>query len=80
MRIEKDTIGEVAIPDEKLYGINTKRAEQKFPSSSEYVNQNLTKSYLQVKFTAASISYGTSLLPIEMEFLTEEKLIYLISN
>ncbi len=56
MRIEKDTIGELAIPDEKLYGINTKRAEQNFPSSSEYVTSNLIKAYLQVKLTDTNIN------------------------
>jgi len=65
MRIEKDTIGEVAIPDEKLYGINTKRAEENFPSSSEYVNSNLIKAYLQVKFADTNTNYGINILPKE---------------
>lgn len=80
MKIEINTIGEVAIPDEKLYGINTDRAEQNFPSSSEYVNPNLIKAYLQEKLATANINYKISILPKEMELLTEEKLIYLISN
>ena len=65
MRIEKDTVGEVGIPYEKLYGINTKRAEQTFPSSFQYANQNLTKAYLQVKLAAANTNYNTNILPKE---------------
>jgi len=39
MEIERYTIDKVAIPDEKLYGINTKRVELNFPSSSNYKNK-----------------------------------------
>ncbi len=75
MKIEIYTIGEVAIPYEKLYGINTKRAEQNFPSSSQYVNQNLIKAYLhQLILTIIKIFFP------KRELLTDEKLIYLISN
>ncbi len=65
MKIGIYTIGEVAIPYEKLYGINTKRAEQTFPSSSQYANQNLTKAYLQVKLAAANTNYNINILPKE---------------
>jgi fumarate hydratase class II len=65
MRIEKETIGEVAIPDKKLCGFNTKVAEHNFPSSSEYVDQNLTKAHLQVKLAAANNNYNIFILPKE---------------
>jgi aspartate ammonia-lyase len=65
MKIEIYTIGELTIPYEKLYGINTKRAKQNFPSSSQYVNKNLTKAYLRVKPAAANINYNKNILPKE---------------
>jgi len=65
MKIEIYTIGEVTIPDEKLYGINTKRAEQNFLSSFQYLNKNLTKAYLQVKLAEANTNYNKNILPKE---------------
>lgn len=65
MRIEKETIGEVAIHDKKLCGFNTIIAEHNFPSSSEYVNQNLTKAYLQVKLSGVNTNYNINILPKE---------------
>lgn len=79
MRIEIYTIGELTIPDEKSSGINTKRAKQNFPSSSQYVNKNLTKAYLQVKLATSNSNNNINILP-KRELLTDEKLIYLISN
>jgi hypothetical protein len=38
MEIERYTIDKVAIPEEKLYGINTKIVELNFPSFSKYEN------------------------------------------
>ncbi len=63
MRIEIDTIGEVIISDEKFYGINTNRTEQHLPSSSEYVNQNLSKAYLQVKLATSNTNNNINILP-----------------
>ena len=68
MKIEIYTIGEVAIPDEKSFGINTKRAEQIFPSSFQYVNQNLNNTYQQVKLAAANTNYNKNILPKERAF------------
>lgn len=65
MKIEIYTIDEVAIPDEKLYGINTKKAEQNFLSSLQYLNKNLTKAYLQVKLAEANTNYNINILPKE---------------
>jgi len=39
MEIERNTIDKVAIPDEKFYGINTKRVDLNFPSSSKNKNK-----------------------------------------
>lgn len=65
MRIETDTRGNVTIQDKTLYGINTVRALDNFPSSLEDVNPCLIKAYLQVKLAAANTNYKTGILPKE---------------
>ncbi len=38
MRIEQDCIGKLAVDDDALYGIHSKRAENNFPISSEKIH------------------------------------------
>ncbi len=53
MRLEKDCIGELFVPDEALYGINSVRAVRNFPISDEKVDAKIIESYLQLKKAAA---------------------------
>lgn len=62
MRIEKDSLGEMEIPDDALYGIHTLRSVKNFPVSSEYTNPQLIKAFLQVKLAAAETNYKCGLL------------------
>mgnify|MGYP000250596557 CR=1 FL=1 len=62
MRVEKDTFGEVDIPDSSLYGINSIRSVNNFPNSGERVNPYLIKAYLQVKQAAAETNYKCGIL------------------
>lgn len=62
MRFEKDSQGEVELPDNILYGITTFRSLNNFPPSGERINPYLIKAYLQVKLAAAETNYKCGLL------------------
>ena len=62
MRIEKDSIGEMEIQDEAIYGIHSLRSTNNFPKSGEKVHPSLVKAYLQVKLAAAETNYKCGLL------------------
>jgi aspartate ammonia-lyase len=62
MRIEKDSLGKVGIPDEALYGIHSVRSYNNFPKSGEKIHPLLIKSFLQVKLAAAETNYKCGLL------------------
>ncbi|MDP4173632.1 MAG: aspartate ammonia-lyase [Bacteroidota bacterium] len=62
MRIEKDSLGELEIADDALYGIHSYRSYLNFPSSNEKVNPYLIKAYLLVKSAAAETNYKCGLL------------------
>lgn len=53
MRIEKDCIGEMFVPDNVLYGIHSLRAKHNFPITDERVDHAIIQSYLQIKKAAA---------------------------
>ncbi len=53
MRIEKDCIGEMFVPDNVLYGIHSLRAKHNFPITNEKVDPAIIQSYLQIKKAAA---------------------------
>lgn len=56
MRIEQDCIGKLAIDDDALYGIHSKRAENNFPISSEKIHPLIIESFLQIKKAAAQVN------------------------
>ncbi len=62
MRKEKDSLGELEIPDSAYYGINSLRGLKNFPKSGERVNLYLIKAYFQVKQAAAETNYKCGLL------------------
>lgn len=53
MRIEKDSIGPLEIPDDAYYGIQSLRAAQNFPISGTQIHPLLIRSYLLLKRAAA---------------------------
>jgi aspartate ammonia-lyase len=57
-RIEKDLIGEMEIPAEALYGIQTLRALGNFPLSGRHVNPALIHAYGAVKLACAITNHG----------------------
>lgn len=53
MRIEHDSLGELAVPKDALYGIHTLRARENFPLESIKNDPELCKNFLLVKEAAA---------------------------
>ncbi|KAF0153603.1 MAG: aspartate ammonia-lyase [Ignavibacteria bacterium] len=65
MRIETDTIGQLEISGESLYGIHSLRSLKNFPSSGERIHPLLIKGYLQVKLAAAEANFKCGILTKE---------------
>jgi aspartate ammonia-lyase len=53
VRKEKDSLGELEIPDGVYYGIQAFRASQNFPISGTQVHPELLKTFLLLKRSAA---------------------------
>ncbi len=53
MRIEKDQIGSLSLPDQALFGINSLRSQQNFIQDETRVNESLIKSMILVKKACA---------------------------
>jgi aspartate ammonia-lyase len=67
-RIESDLLGEVAIPDEALYGAQTQRAVENFPASGQRTLGSfpaLVRALLMVKKAAALANAAAGFLPEE---------------
>lgn len=62
MRIEKDTLGELPIPDHVLYGIQSFRASKNFPISGNQVHPQLIRSFLLLKKAAAKANLQCGVL------------------
>lgn len=80
MRIEKDSIGKVELPNEAVYGINSYRSFNNFPVSGERVNPHFIKAFLQVKLAAAETNYKCGLLFKEKYESIEDAIEKLISE
>lgn len=63
-RIEKDSMGELAVPLQALYGAQTQRAVNNFPISGQQLPGNFIKALLQVKAAAARAN-------VELELISE---------
>lgn len=62
MRTERDTLGEMSLNDDAVFGINAYRSFRNFPASKERINPYLIKAYLLVKMAAAETNYKCGLL------------------
>lgn len=62
MRIEKDTMGEVELPDDAYYGAQTKRAVDNFPISGLRLPRLFIKAQGIVKLAAARVNSDLGLL------------------
>ncbi len=78
MRVEKDSLGELEIPDEALYGIHSLRSANNFPKSGERISPYMIKAFFQVKLAAAETNYKCGLLFKEKYDAIEEAIHELI--
>lgn len=65
MRLERDNIGPLNLPDDAVYGIHSYRASINFPSSGEEICPYFIKAYLKIKQAAAETNYSVGLLENE---------------
>lgn len=60
-RIERDTMGEVAVPADRLWGAQTQRSLQNFDISGERMPCELVRALAQVKRTSAVVNHAMGL-------------------
>ena len=65
-RIEKDSMGELAVPADALYAAQTQRAVNNFPVSGQPMPQAFIKALLLAKFAAAKANCQLELIPLAM--------------
>lgn len=65
MRIEKDSMGEMEVPQEALYGASTQRAVLNFPISGHKMPEDFIKSMGLLKFACAQANEDLGRLPKE---------------
>jgi fumarate hydratase class II len=61
-RIERDTMGELAVPADAYYGVQTARAIENFPISSMRMPRSLIRAMGLLKRAAASVNHSLGLL------------------
>jgi fumarate hydratase class II len=61
-RIERDSMGEIEVPAEKLWGASTERSRRNFRISTERMPEPLIRSLVLVKKAAASVNRDLGLL------------------
>ncbi|MBU1190275.1 MAG: aspartate ammonia-lyase [Gammaproteobacteria bacterium] len=63
MRIEKDALGELAVPDDALYGVHTCRSIENFNMAGERMPMELIFAMVQLKQACAAANAQLGLLP-----------------
>ncbi|WP_417345797.1 class II fumarate hydratase [Ferrimonas sp.] len=64
MRIEKDSMGELQVPKEALYGAQTQRAVNNFPISGRSMPESFIRALLKAKTAAARANGQLGQLPV----------------
>ncbi len=71
-RIEKDSIGELKVPKDALYGPQTQRAINNFPISGQTMPATFIKALLLAKQAAANANAKLKLIPEKMAIAIEQ--------
>ena len=71
-RIEKDSMGEMTVPKEALYGASTQRAVLNFPVSGQLIPGAVIHAYGLIKWAAARANHSLGLLPEDKAALIEQ--------
>src|SRR6478752_9077375 len=61
-RTERDTMGELAVPSDAYYGVQTARAIENFPISSMRMPRSVIRAMGLIKRAAAAVNYALGLL------------------
>ena len=64
-RMEKDSFGPIAVPQERLWGAQTQRSLEHFAISSERMPPELVNALAEVKRSAAAVNRSLGLLPAD---------------
>jgi fumarate hydratase class II len=70
-RVERDTMGDVVLPADALYGAQTQRATENFPISGEPIPPDLVHAIGLVKLASARVNRELGLLPPEVSVAIE---------
>ena len=62
MRIEKDTMGEMELPDDSYYGAQTQRAVENFQISSTKIPRSMIAAIAMIKRSAAIVNHKLDFL------------------
>ncbi|MCS7143351.1 MAG: class II fumarate hydratase [Aigarchaeota archaeon] len=62
-RVERDTLGELSIPEDAYYGVQTARALSNFPISGLRFQRHFIRSLALIKYAAAKANASLGLLP-----------------
>jgi len=65
MRTERDSMGEVQVPEDAYYGASTQRAVDNFPISDLRFGRRLVQALGMIKSAAASVNAESGLVPAE---------------
>jgi fumarate hydratase class II len=65
MRIEKDSMGDVQVPDDAYYGASTQRAVDNFPISNLRFTRRMIEALGLIKGSAAAVNFGLGLITKE---------------
>lgn len=71
-RIEKDSMGEMPVPADALYGASTQRAVLNFPVSGRPVPYPVVHAYGLIKWAAAKVNAELGILPADKAALIEQ--------
>ncbi|MDQ2812805.1 MAG: class II fumarate hydratase [Actinomycetota bacterium] len=66
MRVEHDSMGEVEVPADALWGAQTQRAVQNFPVSGEPISRDMIGALAAIKGAAAAVNAGLGALEPDM--------------
>jgi fumarate hydratase class II len=71
-RIERDSMGEMPVPAEALFGASTQRAVLNFPVSHESVESGMVRAFGLIKWAAARVNGELGHIPTEKTALIEQ--------
>ena len=71
-RIEKDSMGNLEVPFDAMYGANTQRAELNFPISNLKLSNSLINAITQIKYSAAKVNMDLGLLDQKVSSLIQD--------